>query len=106
MKSLRLVILALEEHPNDQQDMKQQLLDSLSIGDEFFDPEEELYGVFLKEMSGEMPYRIQWYGPEGLGSHIEVNSPEQAAEELITTLGEDLEPAPGSLDQLFLGWSN
>jgi len=108
MNLLRKAIstLEIEEIYNDRQETKKWLTDHIEVGSEFSDLEGQRYGVFLKEMSGTKPYRIQWYDPEGLSGHIELESVEQAAEEFIMTLGPNLEPAPGSLDRLFLGWGN
>lgn len=73
---------------------------TLKVGAEYANAEGTQFGVLLKEVAGETPYRVQWYDKQGLSGHSEVGSEEKAAEMLLSDLGYGIEPSPGSFDKL------
>jgi len=78
--------------------------ETLEVGAEYASRSEEYFGVFLKEMSTDFPYRISWYDERGFSGHAEIASKEDAINQLVSELGYGVHPAPGSLDRLFQTW--
>lgn len=78
---------------------KERVQKTIAVGQEYSNGRGDQFGAVLREISGELPFRVQWYDKRGLSGHSEVSSLEAAVELLVSDLGDDIQEAPGSMDQ-------
>ena len=83
---------------------KERVSESVDVGVEYVSRDGQRFGVLLKEMASDSPYRISWYDALGFSGHSEVASKEAAVVLFVDELGDGVHEAPGSLDKLFQGW--
>jgi len=95
---------SLDEYLIPYREAQEFIRNTLDVGVEYASGDGTLFGVMLKEMSSDSPYRVQWYDERGLSGHSEVSSPDAAAKILLSDLGMELQLAPGSMDKLFEAW--
>jgi len=93
-----------DDYTNEYNEARERVRKTLRIGAEYSDRKGELFGVFLKEMSGELPYRISWYDKFGFSGHAEIRNTDDAVDTIIEFLGAGVQPSPGSLQHLFVNW--
>jgi hypothetical protein len=71
----------------------------IDIGQEYSNIEGTRFGVTSLDAYGKEPYRVTWYTPDGFIGHEFAKTKEEMAIILFETLGYDLVPAPGTLEE-------
>ena len=89
-----------ERYVKPRRDAEARVKKTIAVGKEYGNERGEQFGAVLKEVAGELPYRVQWYDKRGLSGHSEVASLDAAAKLLIDDLGDGIQQAPGSFDKL------